>query len=187
MLAYSVRRKSPGTCTNIEPEPLLRANLHQSESQRRDLASVERKIGNLLDALADGIRTTNVQKRLAELEARQKELQREVTSSRSPRVALHPNLAQQYRAPVAQLRTALARDDGVSALEAARCLIEKVLIYPPDDDGGPPKIELVGNLLAMLKAGLDANSDGYQLSSDDDALASLVSSIKEAPRAEPPP
>ena len=33
----------------------------QSESQRRELAAVERKIGNFLDAGADGIRTANVQ------------------------------------------------------------------------------------------------------------------------------
>jgi hypothetical protein len=67
--------------------------------------------------------------------------------------AKHPNLAGVYRDRVADLQSALSSGNAPDALEAARVLIDKVIVHPPGDGGGPPGIELVGDLLAMLGAG----------------------------------
>jgi hypothetical protein len=69
-------------------------------------------------------------------------------------------------------------------LEAARTLIDRVIIQPPEDDDDPPVIELVGDLMAMLKAGgvrQTFTKDGA--SAKDPVLAAFVSSVKEDPRA----
>jgi hypothetical protein len=38
-------------------------------------------------------------------------------------------------------------------LEAARALIDRVIIHQPEGPGSPPSVELVGQLMAMLQAG----------------------------------
>ena len=53
---------------------------------------------------------------------------------------------------MADLEQALAAGDAPDVLEAARALIDKVVIYPPGEGGGGPRIELVGDLPAMLEA-----------------------------------
>jgi hypothetical protein len=56
---------------------------------------------------------------------------------------LHPNLSEVYRARVARLR---------EGLEAARALIARVEVRPPAADGHRPRLELVGELSALLAA-----------------------------------
>lgn|GEM_PF-4010424 len=56
--------------------------------------------------------------------------------------ALHPNLAEVYRERVAGLERALADRKAPEVLEAARALIDCVVVHPPEDPGSPPRIEL---------------------------------------------
>jgi hypothetical protein len=81
---------------------------------------------------------------------------------------LHPNLAEVYRERVAALESAPAHRKAPDVLEAARALSDRVVVHPPEDPGGPPGIELVGQLLTMLQAG------DVRLTTEDQALAASV-------------
>jgi hypothetical protein len=118
-----------------------------------ELKAVERKIANLVEAIEDGLADPGVRQRLADLRARQRVLLDQEGKATPAPPALHPNLAQVYAKRVTALREALDAGDGAEVLEAARALIETVVVSPPDDPGDPPCIELTGNLMAMLRAG----------------------------------
>jgi len=79
-----------------------------------------------------------------------------------------------YRALVARLGQALADRDAPEALEAARALIDRVVVSPPSDPGDPPGIELVGKLQAMLRAG------GADVGTKDRRSASAVLSLSDS-------
>jgi hypothetical protein len=66
--------------------------------------------------------------------------------------ALHPGIAYTYAAKVEELREVLMKGQDPEALEAARALIDKVIIHAADEGGNSPGIELVGELMAMLEA-----------------------------------
>ncbi len=119
---------------------------------RRELNVVERKIENILEAIADGLKASGIQRKLSELEARRGDLLAATAESSTPPPALHPNLAQTYAERVAGLRRGIDAGKGQDVLEAARALIDKVIVTPGDDPDDPPGIELVGQLMAMLKA-----------------------------------
>ena len=131
------------------------------EAHRRELHAVERKLENLVEAVADGLKAAGLQKRLSELEARSAELRAMLTDQPVAAPALHPNLSEVYAQRVAELRQALQGDEGAEVLEKARALIDKVVVSPPDDPEDPPEMELVGDLIALLKtAGLPVREDG---------------------------
>ncbi|MBR0661673.1 recombinase family protein [Roseomonas oryzicola] len=125
-----------------------------TDGKRRELESVRRKLAGLVDAIADGLRAPGLQGRLDELEARKATLEAEIAAagqgSALPR--LHPNIAGLYRERVARLREALEADEGGDLLEEARALIDRVEVHPPAEPGGPPRLELIGELTAMLRA-----------------------------------
>ena len=132
----------------------LAAEAGQAQSaQRQALEAVERQIKNLVDAIAEGLRAPGLQAKLNDLEAQRVKLAAELTEGPANPPALHPNLADVYRERVARLEHALADRDAPEALEAARALIDRVVVSPPSDPGDPPGIELVGKLQAMLRAG----------------------------------
>ena len=121
--------------------------------QENELAAVTKKLHGLIDALADGFRAPGLQAQLDELEARKQQLEAALAIPASPAPALHPNLAEVYRERVARLHEALRDPDAKAALEAARELIDRVVITPPTVPGGPAQIELIGALSAMLRLG----------------------------------
>jgi hypothetical protein len=87
---------------------------------------------------------------------------------------------------VRDLHAALTDRDHPEALEAARSLIEKVVVYPPETDNDPPRVVLVGDLIALLQAGgVSSPQSGAQSVAPDGVLSMFVSSIKEAPGAKP--
>jgi DNA invertase Pin-like site-specific DNA recombinase len=118
---------------------------------RAELAQVERRIANLVEALAEGVvRGAGVSSKMADLEERRQTLEAMLATAPREPPRLHRNLATVYRETVCELRSAIERDDGTEALEAARKLIDRVIISPPPDGGGSPRAELVGSLPAML-------------------------------------
>lgn len=135
------------------------------EGQRQALHAVERQIANLVDAIANGLRAAGLQAKLDALEARRTELAASLAGEPAIAPALHPNLGQVYRSRVATLQDALARKDAPEALEAARALIDRVVIRPTAGPDEPPGIDLCGQLIAMLQAG------GAKLPREGDALA----------------
>jgi hypothetical protein len=75
----------------------------------RELADVERRLGQILAAIEQGVITTTTKERLLELEARRDALKaRLARAPDAPAIPrLHPNLAEVYRRKVADLEAAL--------------------------------------------------------------------------------
>jgi site-specific DNA recombinase len=126
------------------------------EVQKRELATVKRKLDGLVEAIADGLRAPGLQQRLDELEARRKEIEEGLATASTTPVRLHPNLAQVYRQKVEQLQCALEdseiRDEAVHIL---RGLIEYVSIAPIENG---LEIEIVGEIAKMVELGIRTNT-----------------------------
>jgi site-specific DNA recombinase len=142
-----------------------------ARAKQDELKVIERKIANLVVAIEDGLADPGVKQRLEELRARQQVLGDQDGTTMPAPPALHPNLAHVYAKRVAALREALDAGDGEEVLEAARDLIETVVISPPDIPGDPPGIELAGNLMAMLKAG------GVNISAGESTFGSCLTAM----------
>ena len=155
-------------------------------AREQTLRAVERKIENLIEAIANGVKAGGVQKKLEELEARKVALESESQQQPQPAPALHPSLATVYAGRVARLREALDAGDGTEALEAARALIDKVVISPPDHPDGEPGIELVGDLMALLRVA-GAMPDSQEASAGAEVLRVFRSSAKGGEREFTPP
>ena len=147
---------------------------------------MERQIGNIVDAIAQGLRSPGLQAKLDALEAQRTKLKAAAGEPSLAPPALHPNLAEVYRDRVAKLETVLAAQTAPEVLEATRALIDRVIIHPPKDPGGPPGIELVGQLLAMLQAG-GANFPSGIPSVSASVLRLLESSVKAGSGGRSPP
>jgi DNA invertase Pin-like site-specific DNA recombinase len=151
----------------------------QADAERREMAGLSRKIDHLVDAISDGDRSPSLRARLAELEARRDRIAAVVVVPAARPPALHPGIAEIYRAKVADLRRAMADKDDHAALEAARALIEKVIITPPEHDGDPPGIELVGDLAELLRAAGMGPAPQGNATSATDVLNVFASSVKD--------
>lgn len=139
----------------------------------RDLATTERKLKGLIDAIADGFRAPGLRAQLDELETKKGTLKAKLEAPAPTAPRLHPNLAEIYRAKVQTLQDALAENpSGTAALEAARALIERIEIQPADTKQGY-EIELIGELAAMLRFGMGGDAPS---STSDRAL--FFSSVK---------
>jgi site-specific DNA recombinase len=154
------------------------------EQHRRELQHVERKIANLVDALAEGLRTPDIRLRLAELERRREEVLAAVNVPQAAMPVIPPELGRLYRVRMATLQRDLEGPENTEAREAARALIDKVIITPAPN-GGEPRVELVGNLAAMIGLGgaPAAARDTSILAQQ--VLAMFQSSTKEEPGALP--
>ncbi len=122
----------------------------QSAQLRRDLAAVERKLSNLLDALAEGFRGAGVQAKLAGLELDRDRLAQAIQHSQPTPVRLLPNLGHAWRRTLAGLRERLAGPEhDAHARDIVRQLIERVVIHPAPPRK-PPDITIEGRLEQML-------------------------------------
>jgi DNA invertase Pin-like site-specific DNA recombinase len=158
----------------------------QAVARQRERAALDRKIANLVDSISDGRSSPAILAKLDELEARRAALGQATDTPPTP--ALHPGIADTYARKVESLGTTLENGQDPELLEAARALIDKVVIHPPNADGDPPGVELVGELMAMLRAaGVGGVEPGSGHPADDPVLSMFVSSIKEAPGAKPLP
>jgi site-specific DNA recombinase len=124
------------------------------EVQKRELATVKRKLDGLIEAIADGLRARGLQQRLDELEARRQEIEECLAAAPTTPLRLHPNMAQVYRQKVEQLQHALddaeIRDEAVQIL---RGLIEHVSIRPAENG---LEIEIVGEIAKMVELGIES-------------------------------
>ena len=154
-----------------------------AKAQERELRSIEKRIANIIDAIADGVRGTSVQQRLDELEGKRADLQVALRNPPEQPPALHPNLAEVYRARVANLNATLGQGHDTEALEATRALIDRVIISPPPRDGEPLEIELVGVLAAALRTAVRADNSMVQNAEFENVLGPFASSVMEAPGA----
>jgi hypothetical protein len=67
-------------------------------------------------------------------------------------LAIHPKTAQRYEQRVAEIHAALSKGGEAAreAVELVRELIDRIVVTPTDD-GEPMKLELVGNVAALLE------------------------------------
>ena len=93
---------------------------------------------------------------VASLDDRKEILSKQLESSNAPPPLLHPGMAELYRNKVTELARALEHPDGRSeAAESIRGLIDAIVLTP---DKGKLRIELRGNLAAMLDAAQNKKS-----------------------------
>jgi site-specific DNA recombinase len=153
---------------------------------QRDRAVLDRKISNLVEAISDGRASPAILAKLAELEAAREACRGVSQHVGNVAPAFDPLMAEAYKRRIASLTAALERGDDPTGLELARALIDKVIVHPPNDENDPPEIELVGELMALLKAaevpGAAAKPNDANL---DPVLEMFVSSVKVGPGAEP--
>jgi hypothetical protein len=172
---------------NEEWKRLAAESKARADTNRRERTSIERKIANLVDAVANGKASPSLMARIEELERQLAGIQVERCAAAAKPPSLHPGLAINYRRKVAELGSTLIQGSDQAALEAARALIDRVFLYPPEIDGDPPGVELIGELMAMLAA---AGATPPQAARSDvrqgaDPFALFVSSVKGAPGAWP--
>ena len=127
-----------------------RASLTQGRSE---LASVEREIRKLIQAIKDGVSALSIKDELLALEARKAELQSRLEAPEMPEL-LHPRMSDVYRQKVGSLCLALESEESrAGARDAIRALIEAIMLEP---DGAQLKITLKGDLAGMLSAARDS-------------------------------
>jgi site-specific DNA recombinase len=120
---------------------------------RAELASVEREIRKLIQAIKDGVSALSIKDELLSLEARKAELQSRLEAPEMPEL-LHPRMADVYREKVGTLCLALEDEESrTGAATAIRALVEAIVLEP---DGERLKIMLKGDLAGMLSAARDS-------------------------------
>ena len=165
---------------NAEWNRLQREVSAHEGAKHRELDAVGRKLDGLIDAIARGIRSTSLQQKLDELEARKAELERALQAQPRPRPLLHPRLADIYRQRVESLQTALDGPDGSAALETLRSLIERVVLHPAPDGQRGFEIELLGEIAAMVALGADDKDHDRSRSAGHDPFHSSIKVVAGA-------
>jgi hypothetical protein len=124
-------------------------------SAKREVGRIGTRIKKLLNLMLDDeIAVDEGKTEIKTLDARRKELQAQLKNADEPPPLLHPEMADLYRQKVTTLAQALERSDTrTEATEALRGLIDAITLTP---DQGELRIELKGNLAAMLGAAQNA-------------------------------
>ena len=124
----------------------------------KELARVSTDHKKLVDAILAGVPAEQVKDRMIELDARRKDLERQLSASPAPDpIRIHPGMAKTYRVRISQLIAGLSEAERMDeAKEALRALIEKVELVPipaGDSETGKPglAIHLHGALASLLR------------------------------------
>ena len=137
----------------IESERLVKSQAKSRREAERDLAAVTRKISGVITAIEAGGDPRSLAMRINELEAERRAIETRLPSADPQQVlAIHPKTAQRYEQRIAEIHTALSKGDEAAreAVELVRELIDRIVVTPTDD-GEPMKLELVGNVAALLE------------------------------------
>lgn len=121
---------------------MRREHLSGLAGVRHELATVERRILGLVEAIADGYRDETIRATLAGLEAKRAELRIRVQEPTLPR--LLPELADRYRATVGELVAAF-NAGALSAREKLRGYVRRIVIPP-----GHELLAIVGHVGALV-------------------------------------
>ena len=145
--------------TKIFCEEYARAmnRLHAEHNAQRAanaeaLNKAERDLARLVQALLDGVPASAVREKMAELEARRDALRHHLASSEDQSVRFHPNMAEYYRAQIADLRPALSEDRRRrEATEIVRKLVDRIELSPVVRGGRRTlSVNLYGRLAGIL-------------------------------------
>ncbi|MDE1905360.1 MAG: recombinase family protein [Rhodospirillales bacterium] len=129
-------------------------NAERAQDKTR-LATIERKIAKIIEAVMDGFRAEELKQQLETLSREKARLQAKLDAPSVSAPLIHPNLAQLYRSKVAALQNEFTNSGGNNAgvLTALRDLIERV-DFGPGEEGGEAEIILTGILSSMVRLGL---------------------------------
>ncbi|PNG24427.1 hypothetical protein CR492_18825 [Methylocella silvestris] len=135
---------------NEEVNRCRRDRNHRRELLAREQMDLERRIDNLLDAVASGdLRGPTVQTKLEAFEERMRKVAEDRAGFQDEPVRFHPNLADAYRQKVASLQTLLQEESTrTEAVDIIRSLIDQVIFRPTAE--GILEVELVGDLPRMV-------------------------------------
>ena len=124
-------------------------------SAKREVERIGTRIKKLLNLMLDDeIAVDEGKAEIRTLDARRKALQAQLETADEPPPLLHPEMAELYRQKVTTLAQALEHPETrTEASEALRGLIDAITLTPVQ---GALKIELKGNLAAMLSAATNA-------------------------------
>ena len=135
---------------------------------KADLQRTKSEIQKLIEAIKAGVPGEALKNEMQSLQDRQKKIEEDLSVAPLPAPRLHPNLATIYKEKIANLVQALNNPNTlIEANTAIRQLIERVQLIPVN---GELKIELYGELAALLKLGTEpkdeqpeAESEGVQI------------------------
>jgi site-specific DNA recombinase len=128
-----------------------RATLTAAE---REIERIEVRRKKRVQSIIDGVPASEVRDELTANAAKREDLKAKLAAADAPPPLLHPEIAELYRQKVTTLAQALERPETrVEATEALRGLIDAIIVTPTD---GELRIELKGNLAAMLSAATNA-------------------------------
>ena len=135
---------------------------------KADLQRTKAEIQKLIEAIKVGVPGDELKDEIQSLQDRQKKIYQNLSDMPPPAPRLHPNLAAIYKDKVTNLIQALNNPKIlIEANTAIRQLIERVKLIPVN---GELKIELYGELSALLKLGTEpknkhpqAKSEGVQI------------------------
>ncbi len=114
-----------------ETNRLSRERRAGSETDRKALADVEKKLKEIVTAIEDGGYSRPLMMRLRELEAKQDELTERLSRAPVDLPDIHPNVAGIYRRKVERLAEALQHpQERDEAADAIRALIDRITLTP---------------------------------------------------------
>ena len=144
----------------------------QRSALEAELARIQRRIGKLVDAIADGLPARSLKDELLGLEAREDEITAKLAATPEPKVYLAPNMADLYRERVDGLQQALAAGaEQDQACEAIRDLIDKVVLTPVD---GVLRVDLHGEAAAILQLSAAGKKGRLQLGEGGEQLVMVA-------------
>ena len=130
----------------------LRASQDAARAQQRaELAKVTRDVDRLVQALLDGVRGSQVKDKMAELEARKRQLEISLEQGAPAPVRLHPNMGERYRNQVTGLIEALNEPGRrTEAAELIRALVDRIVFSPAAGNPKRATLDLHGDLAGIL-------------------------------------
>ena len=131
----------------LNAESHSRAQL--ANQTRKELADVDRRLGGLIEAIAEGFRSVDLQNKLDGLSAQKRELERKLEEAEPSVPVLHPNLAVLYRRKVAELTSALGHpQDQDEAVTIIRSFLDNFVVESAVEGF---RVEFVGEIANMIK------------------------------------
>jgi hypothetical protein len=128
-----------------------RASLSSAE---HELERVQKDIRRLIEEIKNGLTGPELKSEWNALQERKTALQRQLDSADEPPPLLHPVMAELYRQKVCDLAQALEHPETrTEPADAIRGLVDAIMLVPTE---GELRIELKGNLAAMLSAATNA-------------------------------
>jgi hypothetical protein len=116
---------------------------------RNELARIAKQRDNIIQAIKDGVPASEVKEELVRLAARREELEASLAGTKDEPVLLHPNMAEHYRAQVANLARVLNREENrAEAADILRSLVDRIELTPNQHQ--KLEINLYGDLAGIL-------------------------------------